>query len=167
MGFTHLAPSVTEMTAVAKEYPCTGVEQIGDSCFPCSVACTGVPDQRPRIRHIVVEPHETGIKQHENSVVPKSMAGLAIARRTRSGMLLGPGFWMKVRPLTISKVSPFNARGVARLHQLHTVLRRLRRIWSSAMHLMRFELLYRPWKSGSRLSTKAWAASLWSRVCPQ
>ncbi len=49
------------------------------------------------------------------------MAGLAIARRTRSGMLVGPGFWMKVRPLTISKVSPFNARGVARFHQLHRV----------------------------------------------
>ena len=61
-------------------------------------------------------------------------AGLAIARRTRSGMLVGPGFWMKVRPLTISKVSLFIAPGVARLHPLRRAVRRPCRISNSAMH---------------------------------
>ena len=41
----------------------------------------------------------------ENCSVPKSIAGRAIARRMRSGILVGPGFCMKVRPLTVLKVS--------------------------------------------------------------
>ncbi len=54
-------------------------------------------------------------------------------------MLVGPGFWMKVRPLTISKVSPFNAPRVARPHRLQRILRRGQPIWSSAIYLLQCE----------------------------
>ncbi len=64
MGFTHLSPLVTEVAAVTQEYLSTNLEKIGDSGFPRSVTRTGVPNERPRIFHMVVQSCETGVEQN-------------------------------------------------------------------------------------------------------
>ena len=95
----HLGPEPRELPVLEDQHPVSRRQRIDERRFPGAGAGRRERSRPgPVVLKTPLRPSSTSRVIAANSALRWSMVGCAIARRTRSGTLVGPGIWRKWRP---------------------------------------------------------------------